>query len=777
MSSPLADLQDSVSALHVTLRHLCRALEGNLGTWPTGDRLVAASSLQRLLETDALFSLLQDRARGAIAAAREARDSGASGASGGEATTPVGAYKTLADVPAGVTPASYQSGAYGRRGSGGAASSYGGRGGSFRSAVSEDDRPAAPPGRRTSMASRKFSTASSRRFSTFSRQSSNASVDVVAQEVMQTEFSDMVDGRAAAARRQSRAAPRDSPPASDADDKPPEKPPMTEAARLALMSYAEEMQRDDDKRKSQIERKSQIGRASYVRSSSAARPSNARPRPSRLAPAASPKRDVSPEKPKKEEKKLAKHARAVSRTLRMAKLATSMKKSMAKTAQSATGTARRFSTKPGEGRASVTGGSPFSRRISSAQASSAATEPRRASRAANLDVMSEEHEEEEEKSSTPKLPERLRASVMEKASRPSTIAVAPEPSKRKESEASEASAVDRTAGGALAKKLGTGANGEDVSVAVVDAVNESAQTPGRVARLSEARRLQHGDGDGGGGPLKRMMSKGVMKVASPKVEPEPPEEPESPSDKSEDGGGSGAHGVSHDAYHEFMLDGSPTELLQHLLPALEHGLRETANLYVVFMVPVFLTFRMPTVLPWVVGVFNVLVELSCARDYYAHLLRRRRRFRLVVVLLLELEVRLRRVENDREERREDQIDVTVVDVLAADAPELDADGVHALDRRLQIRERADARDGRPRPVALSEALGAHGLGAAAEGAADLLDEAPEHDAGLEVLGQVHDDLLLESRVDPAREALALARVPVVAAHLLQRRLRPVPRHG
>jgi hypothetical protein len=48
MSSPLADLQDSVSALHVTLRHLCRALEGNLGTWPTGDRLVAASSLQRL---------------------------------------------------------------------------------------------------------------------------------------------------------------------------------------------------------------------------------------------------------------------------------------------------------------------------------------------------------------------------------------------------------------------------------------------------------------------------------------------------------------------------------------------------------------------------------------------------------------------------------------------------------------------------------------------------------------------------------------------------------
>ena len=111
MSSPLADLQDSVSALHVTLRHLCRALEGNLGTWPTGDRLVAASSLQRLLETDALFSLLQDRARGAIAAAREARDSGASGASGGEATTPVGAYKTLADVPAGVTPASFQSGA------------------------------------------------------------------------------------------------------------------------------------------------------------------------------------------------------------------------------------------------------------------------------------------------------------------------------------------------------------------------------------------------------------------------------------------------------------------------------------------------------------------------------------------------------------------------------------------------------------------------------------------------------------------------------------------
>ena len=66
MSSPLADLQDSVSALHVTLRHLCRALEGNLGTWPTGDRLVAASSLQRLLETDALFSLLQDRARGAM---------------------------------------------------------------------------------------------------------------------------------------------------------------------------------------------------------------------------------------------------------------------------------------------------------------------------------------------------------------------------------------------------------------------------------------------------------------------------------------------------------------------------------------------------------------------------------------------------------------------------------------------------------------------------------------------------------------------------------------
>ena len=42
MSSPLADLQDSVSALHVTLRHLCRALEGNLGTWPTGDRLVHA---------------------------------------------------------------------------------------------------------------------------------------------------------------------------------------------------------------------------------------------------------------------------------------------------------------------------------------------------------------------------------------------------------------------------------------------------------------------------------------------------------------------------------------------------------------------------------------------------------------------------------------------------------------------------------------------------------------------------------------------------------------
>ena len=56
MSSPLADLQDSVAALNFSLRHLCRTLDGNLGSWPAGAQRVNGLTMLNSLTCVLLIS-------------------------------------------------------------------------------------------------------------------------------------------------------------------------------------------------------------------------------------------------------------------------------------------------------------------------------------------------------------------------------------------------------------------------------------------------------------------------------------------------------------------------------------------------------------------------------------------------------------------------------------------------------------------------------------------------------------------------------------------------